>query len=38
MLENRLNGLAMAKKEQLDESEIVTEFARGCSCQSGASD
>jgi hypothetical protein len=31
MSENRLNGLAMAninKKEQFDESEIITEFAR----------
>jgi hypothetical protein len=31
MLENRLNGLAMAninKKEQFDESEIITEFAK----------
>jgi hypothetical protein len=31
MSENRLNGLAIAninKKEQFDESEIITEFAR----------
>jgi hypothetical protein len=31
MSENRLNGLVMAninKKEQFDESEIITEFAR----------
>jgi hypothetical protein len=31
MLENRLNGLAMTninKKEQFDESKIITEFAR----------
>jgi hypothetical protein len=31
MSENRLNGLAMTninKKEQFDESEIITEFAR----------
>jgi hypothetical protein len=31
MLENRLNGLAMAninKKEQFNESEIITEFSR----------